>query len=286
MLAKASKLGFLDLPKSARESIYSYLLLPHQEDDITTINYRLEWPYLRDSSNTTFAGPTQIDPCFCPLGAFESRNQYHKEENEQLEPHIYTRYKCCGPEVHFASPGETLWVLQEALGQFNILRPATTAEVKSRASSAILRVCKQIHGEAHPFLYRGRNFIFLTGPCPRGRYQAYATLQWLKQLGTIARANVESISLLVQPYEEDCNIKDVKKSYAELGAFICEQLPQFKWLHLETCNERVHYTASVFSQLLERKGVGIVIQRTLRDGEVTVFASKEQFLDSFEVIKE
>ena len=289
MLAKASRLGFLDLPKSARESVYSYLLLPHQEDDITTINYRLEWPYLRDPSNTTFAGPTQIDICFCPLGALESGHCDHEElglEAEHSEPHIYTRYKCHGPEAHFTSPGETLWVLQEALGQFNILRPATTAEIECRPSSAILQVCKQIYGEAHPFLYLGRNFIFLTGPCPRGRYQAYATLQWLKQLGSIARANVESLSLLVQPYEEDCNTEAVKKSYVELGAFICEQLPRFKWLYLEICDESVHFTASVFSQLLERKGVSIVIQRTLRNGEFGVFASKEQFLDSFEVIKE
>jgi hypothetical protein len=177
-------------------------------------------------------------------------------------------------------------VLHEALGKFNILRPATTAEIKCRPSSTILRVCKQIHNEACPFLYRGRNFIFLTGPCPRGRYQAYATLQWLKQLGSIARANVESLSLLLQPYEEDCNTKNVEKSYVELGAYICEQLPRFKWLYLEICNENMHHTASVFSQLLERKGFGIVVRSRLRDGEFGVIASKERFLDSFKVTKE
>ena len=73
------------------------------------------------------------------------------------------------------------------------------------------------------------DFFFLTGPCPGGRYQAYATLRWLRQLNSTARANMEILSLLVQTYEEDCNMAGVKSAYAELAEYVRDQLPVFKW---------------------------------------------------------
>ena len=44
-----------------------------------------------------------------------------------------------------------------------------------------------VYQEAVPILYRGRNFLFLTGPCPRGRYQAYATQMFLSRLTPLVR---------------------------------------------------------------------------------------------------
>ncbi|KAH6637422.1 hypothetical protein C7974DRAFT_389490 [Boeremia exigua] len=275
MTAKASGPGFLDLPISIREKIYAYLLLPYLEEDVTTINYTLHWPYLDNPSNTTFAGPTQLDPCTCPRADLKHEGQ-----------HIYTRYKCVGPEVQFKSPGEGLWVLQAAHGQFNILRPALDTELNERPSVTILQTSKQIHGEALPYLYHERDFFFVTGPCPRGRYQAYATLQWLKQLSERARANVEILSLLVQPYEEDCSTVDVERSYAELGAYIRDQLPGFKWLCLDVWDPSVYIAASVFLRLFDREGRGIVVRQPWKNGEAEVFVSKEIFLNSFEEVEE
>lgn len=261
-----------------REKIYAYLLRPHPEEYITTINYSLEWPHLVDPSNTTFAGLPQIDPCSCRRGSLE-------HEDGQPEPHFYTRHKCSGPEVRFAAKREGVWVLHEALGQFNILRPATSEELEHRPSSAVLQVSRQVYEEACPFLYRGRNFLFLTGPCPRGRYQAYATLQWLKSRGPVARANIEVLSLLVQPYEEDSNAVNVGKAYAELGVFVGEQLPRFKWLCLEVWDEAVYRTASGFLRLFDNEGMGVVVRRCFRDDKFDVFASKETFLSSFGAVE-
>ncbi|KAJ4987321.1 hypothetical protein SVAN01_07191 [Stagonosporopsis vannaccii] len=271
MTARVSHFGFLNLPFSIREKIYAHLLLPHQERDITTINYTLSWPYLDNPSNTTWAGPTQIDFCACP-----------RADSASVEDqHIYTRYKCLGPEVHFTPPSEGLWILEAAHGQFNILRPASDKELEDRPSIAILRTSKQIYDEALPFLYRGRNFIFITGPCPRGRYQVYATLHWLKQLGAGARANIEILSLLVQPYEEDCNIADVGESYAELATYIADHLHRFTWLCLNVWDQTVYQAASKFLRLFDRKGMGVVVRRPLQDDGVEVFVSEEEFRCSF-----
>jgi hypothetical protein len=294
MTAKATNIGFLDLPVSIREKIYAYLLLPHPEDDVTTINYTLEWPHLENPSNTTFAGPTQIDLCTCPRkidletpsedASDSSEDRYEDSNGEEDQPgyHIYIRYQCLGPEVHFRSPKERLWVLREAHGQFNILRPATEDELADRPKAAILRVCRQIYNEALPFLYRDRDFFLLTGPCPRGRYQAYATLEWLKQLSTAAQTSVEILSLLVQPYEEDCNIAEVEDAYAELGAYIRDQLPRFKWLCLDVWDQEVYQTANVFIKLLDKQGVGIVVRQPQQGDEVEVFVTRESFSNSFE----
>ncbi|KAJ8109007.1 hypothetical protein OPT61_g7770 [Boeremia exigua] len=274
MLVNAPGLGFLDLPISIRNKIYGYLLLPYLEKDVTTINYTLSWPYLDNPSNTTFAGQPQIDPCTCPRADSESQGNHH----------IYTRYKCVGPEVHF--PSEELWVLQAAHGQFNILRPASDAELAARPSVAILQTAKQIHDEALPFLYRERDFFLTTGPCPRGRYQAYTTLQWLKQLTQEARANVEVLTLLVQPYEEDCDVADVEEAYAELGTYIREHLSGFKWLCLDVWDQAVYQAASVFIRLFDKEGVGIVVRQPWCNEEAEIFMSKEAFWNTFEDAEE
>lgn len=279
MLVRASKCGLLDLPESMRERIYRYLLQPHPEEATTTINYRLDWPHLGDPSNTTFAGLPQLDPCSCPRGDVTRRDSIP-------QPHFYTRHECSGPRVRFTPQHKDVWVLQEALGQFNILRPATTDELNHRPSSSILQASRQIYEEACPILYRDRNFLFLTGPCPRGRYQAYATLQWLKQLSPTARANVEVLSLLVQPYEEDCDAVNVEESYAELGLFICEQVPRFKWLCLEVWDETVYQAGRGFLRLVEKEGVSVVVRRQWRDDTTEVFASGESFVGSFDVVEE
>jgi hypothetical protein len=278
MLAKASTFRFLDLPSLIRERIYAYLLSPDPEEDVTTINYTLSWSYLDSPSNTTFAGPTQIDFCSCPREDID-----HKEGEHEL--HIYTRYKCAGPEVHFNTLSQGLWILHTAHGQFNILRPATQAELEDRPSVAILQVSKQLQEEALPFMYRNRDFFFITGPCPRGRYQAYATLQWLRQLRPQARAGIEILSLLMQPYEEDCNVTDVEGSYSELAAYIHVHLPSFRWLCLDVWDDDVYQAAHVFLRLFERDQVGIVVRRPLQDYNVEVFISEEGFLGSFGMIE-
>lgn len=275
MFTKISNSRFLDFPLSIREKIYAYLLLPHSEENVTTTNYALSWSYLDNPSNTTFAGPTQIDLCSCPREDIDDGEGTH-------ESHIYTRYQRQGPEVHFKPPSDGLWTLQAAHGQFNILRPATVDELYDRPSAAILQVCKQVHDEALPFLYRDRDFFFLTGPCPRGRYQAYDTLQWLQQLNPKARANVEILSLLVQPYEEDCNTAEVEEAYAELGVYIRDQLPRFRWLCLDVWDKGVYQAASVFLGLFDKHGVGIVVRQPWRGSEVEVFITKKSFLASFE----
>jgi hypothetical protein len=157
----------------------------------TSLRFVLDWPYLDNPSNNIFAGQTQIDVCTCP-------HEDVNDEDEEHGSHVYTRYRCLGPETRFKPLREGLWILQEARGLINILRPAAK-ELNDRPLATIIRVCKQVHDEALPFLYRDRGFFFLTGLCPRRRYQAYATLQWLKQLNPKARQCVQIISLLVQP---------------------------------------------------------------------------------------
>jgi len=294
MTAKTSHVGFLDLPISIRERIYAYLLLPHLEEDVTTINYTLEWPHLENPSNTTFAGSTQINLCTCPCNitneeagedTSDSTEDFQEDVDDpkdQHKLHVYTRHRCLGPEVRFKAPREGLWVLDAAHGQFNILCPATNDELADRPSAALLRSCRQVHDEALPFLYRDRDFFFLTGPCPRGRYQAYATLRWLQQLSSEARANVEIFSLLVQPYEEDCNIAEVEEAFAELGAYVRHHLPRFKWLCLDVWDQDVYQVANVFAGLFDKQGTGIVVRQPQRGDEVEVFITRASFLDSFD----
>jgi hypothetical protein len=205
--------------------------------DVTTINYSLSWPYLENPSNTTFAGIIQIDICKCG------------SKNTDLG-HLYTRHRCSRPTVSFTSPQEPLWVLQAPLGQVNLLRPANNEEIQRR---------QEITHTAQPNAYAGKNFLLLTGPCPRGRYQAYATLQFLRSLPPLARENVEYLSLLIQPYEEDCSDDQGGRAYVDLARYILEEVPSFKTLYLNIWGEETRIGAREFAMLLWRDGVTIVI---------------------------
>ncbi|KAF2730449.1 hypothetical protein EJ04DRAFT_401938, partial [Polyplosphaeria fusca] len=185
-------------------------------EGVTAINYTLRWQYLENASTSTFL-PYQLDRCRCP-----------KVEGI----HIYTRYLCNGPEVRFASKRKNTWVLQKPGVQFNILRPASQRELRQRPAASILRVNKLVYEEAVSYLYQGRSFLFLTGPSPRGRYQAYATLQWLNQRSKLARSHIKSLTLICQSFEEDCRDADASRSFASLSHFILSDLPNFQHLQM------------------------------------------------------
>ena len=195
----------LALPASIRHRIYAHVLAPSPLDPITAINYTLTWPHLPNPSNTTFAGLPPLTICTCP--AFPAASQ-----------HIYTRHRCTSPTTTFSRTPQ--WLLDSAHGQFNILRPATPAELTRRPHAALLRTGRALHADALPSLYRARAFLLLTGPCPRGRYQAHATQRWLEDVGPAARAHVTCAVLLVQPWEEDCVPGAERACYAAFAAFL------------------------------------------------------------------
>ncbi|OAL46081.1 hypothetical protein IQ07DRAFT_518627, partial [Pyrenochaeta sp. DS3sAY3a] len=235
-------------------------------DDITTINYTLEWPHLENPTNTTFAGAAQIDICRC------SQDGSQPATSASEPGHIYTRYQCAGPEVHFTSADDQLWVLQAPHGPINMLRPALHEERQRR---------KEIHDGADPATYAGRNFLFLTGPCPRGRYQAYATLQFFKSLNPSARQRVTHLSLLLQPYEEDCVDMTSIQSYEELASYIIQFLPNFQVLCLNIWDDesRLRTAASEFAVLLHKEGVKIVMGWTWWKYNVKEYTSARAFLE-------
>ena len=241
---------FLRLPRDLRQKIYYYLLAPHPEDDVTTINYNLEWPFLENPRNTTFT-PHQLDLCRCP--------QQLRSSNSRTEDHIYTRYICQGPHIRFTPKGEDLWLLEVPYGLFNILRPASNHELQRRPSAAIVLVNKLIYQEAIPFLYRNRNFLFLTGPCPRGRYQAYATQKWLSRLSPFARQQVTNLSLICQVYEEDCRDRDTLRAYALLSRYIHGNAPRCRTLCLNYWSEQL--ALHPFCMLFRREGMRIFVKR-------------------------
>jgi hypothetical protein len=238
--------------------------------NITTINYTLEWPHLENPSNTTFVGSTQIDICRCPRPDLPPQ--------DDKEPgHIYTRYQCVGPEVHFKAPEEDLWVLQAPRGAINMLRPATREERARR---------EDIHDGTNPAVYENQNFIFLTGPCPRGRYQAYATLKWLESLSEAARQHVSYLSLLVQPYEEDCSSEISNLAYLELIEYILRCLPGFKTLCLDISHENMDLwkAACEFGVLLHRDSVKIVMGCSWKEDKAEEYNSVGTFLEAMGVI--
>lgn len=214
-------------------------------DDITTINYTLSWPYLENPSNTTFAGPTQIDICRCP------RSDISSQKNED-PGHIYTRYKCASPDIHFNIPEDGLWILEAPLGPINMLRPATEAERQRR---------QELYDDDNPNRNADRKLILLTGPCPRGRYQAYATERFLKSLSAPARNHISCLSLLIQPYEEDCIDGNSRQAFTELAEYVLRHLPNFKTLYLHIWEDRcgVRSSASEFSVLLSQDDVKICV---------------------------
>lgn len=239
--------------------------LPSPLTDVTTINYTLSWPHLENPSNTTFAGATQIDICRCG------------PNNIDLG-HVYTRYRCPRPEIHFAPPNEKLWVLQAPLGQVNLLGPANEDEIRRRS---------EIHA-TNPTAYAGKNLLLLSGPCPRGRYQAFATLQFLKSLPLAARQNVECLSILIQPYEEDCSDDAGGRAYIDLARYILEELPGFKTLCLNIWGEETRAGSREFAMVLWREGVSIVVSWDWWTGETEKYLDVEGFLRGVDggVVKE
>jgi hypothetical protein len=246
--------------------------MPHLStpNNITTINYDLDWPYLQNPSNTTFAGQTQIDICRCPRSNLLSQ--------DDSEPgHIYTRYSCAGPDVRFKTGQEKLWVLQAPHGPINMLRPATREERERR---------NEIHDDAEPAAYASRNLLFLTGPCPRGRYQAYATQKWLESISASARQHVSCISLLVQPYEEDTSDAATRRAYSELSKYILQHLPGFQTLYLNIWDDemKLYSAASEFSTLLHRDDVRINVRCNRWNGESKEYNNARGFLEDMTTV--
>ncbi|KAF2789747.1 hypothetical protein K505DRAFT_201258, partial [Melanomma pulvis-pyrius CBS 109.77] len=241
----------------------------HPEEDVITINYSLEWPFLENPRNSTFT-PHQLDLCRCP-------QQQPRLSNIQTKDHIYTRYICQQPTVRFTPKGGDLWLLQAPNGVLNILRPASKLELLRRPrGAAILQVNKIIYQEALPFLYGGRNFLFLTGPCPRGRYQAYATQVWLSRLSPFARDQITDLSLLCQVWEEDCRDRNALKAYASLSQYILENVSRFKSLCLNHWSEEL--PVHPFSVLFRKEEVRIFVNTTHKDGKVSEFCDASSFL--------
>ncbi|KAF1977042.1 hypothetical protein BU23DRAFT_318319 [Bimuria novae-zelandiae CBS 107.79] len=269
----ASRLSFLDLPKPLRYRIYTYLLAPHLDGAETVVNYDLKWNWLENPSNTTFAGIPQVDLCRCP-------RQKRRTQNSKTEDHMYTRYKCNGPEVRFKSGQEDLWVPSSKYansGQINFLRPARDDELSRRPNANILSVCRTVYEEALPVLYHGRDFLFVTGPCPRGRYQAYATHIFFARLSSFARSHVTAFSLTVVPHEEDCTIEDVGRAYADLAAWVQRNLPSFQTLGISFWDGRLKWLLKPFEELLQNDGVKIELDRGQRDGWVKDIENARSF---------
>lgn len=220
--------------------------------DITTLNYTLSWPYLENPSNTTFAGPTQIDICRCPRADLPL-------PSDDDPGHIYTRYRCKGPEVGFRTLEEGLWVLETPRGFLNMLRPASPAECQRR---------REISNVDDPAVYANHRLLLLTGPCPRGRYQAHATLCFLQSLSPATREHVSHLSILVQPYEEDCVGHNSKQAFMQLADYILQSLPNFKALQLFIWDEemKVRGAAVEFGILLQKANVKISMGWNKIDG--------------------
>ncbi|KAH7558229.1 hypothetical protein BM1_05501 [Bipolaris maydis] len=218
---------------------------PILPEGVTTINYALDWPHLQNPSNTTFAGLTQIDICHC--------QRTDLSPQKDTEPgHIYARLKCVEPEVHFKTAKEDLWVLEAPHGPINMLRPATEEEKARR---------NQIRPDADPSVYKGHRFLFLTGPCPRGRYQAYATQKWLETLTPAARKHISCLCLLIQPYEEDSSLEATRRVYTDLAEYLVQHAPGFEKLYLLVCPNGMQLcsAASEFSKLLHSRDVKIIV---------------------------
>jgi hypothetical protein len=144
-------------------------------------------------------------------------------------------------------------------GQINFLRPATQIELDRRPRGNILSTCRTVYQEAVPVLYRGRNFLFLTGPCPRGRYQAYATQIFLTRLTPLARSHITSLSIIAQNYEEDCCVKDTGGAYVNLAAYIERSLPSFKTLCFNLWDERLKDMACLLCRVFVKEGASICL---------------------------
>jgi hypothetical protein len=184
---------------------------------------------------------------------------------------MYTRYSCSDPVVSFASPEDELWVLQTPLGQINLLRPATNEELQRR---------REVGEGAKPSVYAGKNFLLLSGPCPRGRYQAHATLQYLRSLSSDARQHVENLTMLIQPYEEDCRDDQGGRAYAALARYIIAELPAFKSLHLNIWGETTRTASHEFVILLRGEGISIKLNWDWWGDGVEEYTGADAFLEA------
>ncbi|KAH9879907.1 hypothetical protein J1614_001931 [Plenodomus biglobosus] len=224
----------------------------HSPTNITTINYTLSWPHLDNPTDTTFTS-SPFDLCNCP--------------RPDVPPgHIYTRYTCSAPTIHFVPPApQRLWVLQTPQTPFNILRPATQPELTQRA---------QLHNTPN------LNLLLLTGPSPRGRYQAHATLLFLQSLPSTTIVAITSITLLAQPFEEDSSHAACRPIFTDLAVHIRNHLPAFRTLYLCACDARLTLRGEVcaFSILLQREGVSIVVEYGGGEGRATEYRTEEAFL--------
>ena len=86
----------------------------------------------------------------------------------------------------------------------------------------------------------------------------------------------------MQPYEEDCNITEVEGAYVELGAYVRDHLPRFKWLCLDVWDQEVYKAAIAFRRLFDKQGTGIVVRQPHRGDEIELFVTRDSFLGSFE----
>jgi hypothetical protein len=162
------------------------------------------------------------------------------------------------------------------MGQVNLLRPATSKEIRRR---------KELD-HTDPSVYASKNLLLLTGPCSRGRYQAYATLQFLESISPPAREHIECLSLLVQPYEEGCTNDETRQAYAQLACYILNKLPCFRTLCLNVWsrNEQLRTAARELGLVLWREGVSIVVRWDWDETseEAEEFNDVEKFLEAME----
>jgi hypothetical protein len=150
-----------------------------------------------------------------------------------------------------------------------LLRPATEDEIQRR---------KDLEGAVEPSVFAGKNLLLLSGPCPRGRYQAYATQRFLQSLHVSRRHHIESLSLLIQPYEEDCSDDQGGRAYIDLARYIIEELPAFKTLCLNIWGEESRIGSREFAMVLWKEGVRIVVSWDWWSGETEEYTDVEEFL--------
>ncbi|KAF2501640.1 hypothetical protein BU16DRAFT_522572 [Lophium mytilinum] len=224
---------FLDLPVDIRIIIYESLLGPRPGHELTSINYTTHWPHIN------FQGVKKVDEdarCNCP----------RPDRNGE---HAYLRYTCPGPEFRL-STRKRLDISGPPRGPSMSIRNSTPAELaSSRPGASILRVSRLIYNEAFQFLYKGRTFHVLDGASSGhglGRYQCYATVAWLNMLAKEARARVEGIKILLAPYEQDCELKNGRRSCAELCQYALTNLESLKRVEVEVYNVgRAHTSADI-----------------------------------------
>jgi hypothetical protein len=107
-------------------------------------------------------------------------------------------------------------------------------------------------------------------------------MRWFVLLNPQARENITAVSLLLQPYEEDCLTAGVEASYTELAVYMRNCMPGLEVLYLDVSDKEIYRAASAFFLLFERKGMKIEVRRRFQASEVEEFYCKEVFMKSFE----